>query len=192
MMEIVFEEAKKTSVFHLALGLYFFSMQRTSVWAVHGSSSKVSTSKDYILLCILVFDRAAPLCPTVHCPTLYCTPLSQASSQSRISFKKSVEVSVENVLAINSRKQENYNINTDNNYSPTCTSWLIYNIMGSDVGPTVRWGAHLGRSWIRGDSHNLCYLQLWLLLLYLGIITKCTSRSLVHCYPSSNSEIIEG
>ena len=62
MMEIVLEEAKKTSVFHLTQGLYFFSMQRTSVCAVHGSSSKVSASKDYILLCILVFDRAAPLC----------------------------------------------------------------------------------------------------------------------------------
>ena len=140
-------------------------------------------------LCLIELLPCVPQCIVPHYIALlsHKPPASQGSHS-----KKSVEVSVENVLAINSRKQENYNINTDNNYSPTCTSWLIYNIMGSDVGPTVRWGAHLGRSWIRGDSHNLCYLQLWLLLLYLGIITKCTSRSLVHCYPSSNSEIIEG
>ena len=153
MMEIVLEEAKKTSVFHLTLGLYFFSMQRTSVWAVHGSSSKVSASKDYILLCILVFDRAAPPCPSALSHITLHSSLTSLS-QSRISFKTKCRDLSQKCFAINSRKQENYNINTDNNYSPTCTSWLIYNIMGSDVCPTVRWGAHLGRSWIRGDSHN--------------------------------------
>ena len=69
---------------------------------------KVSASIDYILLCILVFDRAAPLslCPTVHCPTLYCT-LSQwpGSSQLGISFKNKVSGSQSNVFT-NSRKEK--------------------------------------------------------------------------------------
>lgn len=156
---------------------------------------KVSASIDYILLCILVFDRAAPLpppsvpqCIVPHYPALSHWPASQFG----ISFKNKVSALSQMFWQLTPGRR-NYNINTDNNYFPSLKSWLIYNSAGSNVGLLVRRG--LSTTWEKlrsqEDSHNLCYLQLRL-LLYLGIITKCTSRSPVHCYPTSNSEITEG
>lgn len=99
MMKIVLEEAKKTSVFHLALGLYFFV---TIQCMAH--FQKVSASMDYILPCILVFDRAAPLLSAVSHITLH--SLTMARAQPSLSKTKCRALSQKNVLAINSRKEK--------------------------------------------------------------------------------------
>ena len=101
MMKIVLEEAKKTSVFHLALGLYFCV---TIQCMAH--FQKVSASMDYILLCILVFDRAAPLLSALSHITLHSLTVARAQPVGHLFQKQSVGLSVKNVLAINSRKEK--------------------------------------------------------------------------------------
>ena len=92
MMKIVLEEAKKTSVFHLALGLYFCV---TIQCMAH--FQKVSASMDYILLCILVFDRAAPLLSAVSHITLHSLTMARPR-QLAISFKNKVSGSQSKML----------------------------------------------------------------------------------------------